>query len=392
MQKQIGSMVCSALRPRALIPRYFAKTTLEIMQRSAALLQKMSRAPEDRAAWAELQNKIEAFSLFEHVDLEIKMGDRARPSLQELVLSASRHDVYRAVWMMEGIGHYYAESHRDPQLSVTGLLSEETTKGLPASSFVPLHTGMGISFAEWVLELVCKRPADCTGLLRSFTQLCRNNSRSGYGGSTFEALGLVARNLYPHLMERIDSALSEDRELLAYFWHGVGRGIYFAPANAPPFRNAPWRGLEMCVCEPTHKLGRSNAVSGFAWALTLVNIRDPQIMEVFLKYHGNQMAEDDAFADGVRSAMIIWKHATAAACHLNLIQEHALRSSDPHFMSLWQTFFKRPCEDALNDLRVDRCRNAVSNLFRYQPVSRAGESSSQPARRVRSRNPMALRP
>ena len=57
--------------------------------------------------------------------------------------------------------------------------------------------------------------------------------------------------------------------------------------------------------EPPHEIGRRNAVAGLAWATTLVNMRQPEIMLHLLRQRGEQLARTDAFSNGVASACIV---------------------------------------------------------------------------------------
>ena len=59
-----------------------------------------------------------------------------------------------------------------------------------------------------------------------------------------EALGLVTRLRCPELVRIVDWRLSAiDPELVGYFWHGVGRGLYFLPLNALPCASSSWRAV-----------------------------------------------------------------------------------------------------------------------------------------------------
>src|SRR5262249_30598697 len=137
-------------------------------------------------------------------------------------------------------------------------------------------------------------------------QLCRANSLPQYWPIAFEALGLVVRNLYPGLIAPLDRYFSNrDEDLLAYFWHGIGRGTYFLPADSLPHWSAPWQGFGTCLQAP-HELGQRNAVAGFAWAMALVNLRQPEIVAAFLERHGTNANKDDAFANGIFSAAAVW--------------------------------------------------------------------------------------
>jgi hypothetical protein len=366
MVDQIGNMVSGILRQRALAPRYLVKTALELMQHASVFLQWLSPIPDSPKVWAEFQNKIEAFSLFEYVDSEIGVFGCSGLALHELVLRTSRLGPYRSVWAMEGLGHHYAESQRMLGQMPSCLLSEQNTGGLPNASLVPLHTGMGLSLAESVLGSICKQPADCGWLVDFYRQLCDANSRPGYSGAAFEALGLIARHLYPHLILPIDSCLANNDDDLARFWHGIGRGTYFLASNFPPFCSAPWKAFDMCLREPPHELGRRNAVAGLAWALTLVNIRHPEILAVFLKHHGNQVTNSHAFAHGIRSAMIIWLDASPDDAYLEVLRTHVPGCVDAFQTKLWNAYVKQSCEEAVHYHKSLPPKKRLEDFFRYQ--------------------------
>jgi hypothetical protein len=365
----IAETIYSILRWRAFPPRYMLRSALEMLRQSAEVLQSLSAAPDGRAVWNELQNKIEAFSLFEYADSELGVTGKPDLSLQEIVLRAFQLGPYRSVWAMEGVGRYYANLHSFPGQIPDKLLCEENTRGLPTASLIPLHTGMGLALAECALELLSRPPANDFRLIDKFAQLCRDNSRDGYAGAAFEALGLVARNLYPQLIAGIDSYLSRDGVLLAYFWHGIGRGIYFNPGNFPPFCSAPWTALEMCRCEPHHETGKRNAMAGLAWALTLVNIRHPEIISTFLRYHGAEVAQDDAFANGVRSATVVWRDISPGDFYLDALQTYVPDDADSFLLELWNRCVAQSCLESLSYQRVPVPKRAISDVFCYHSAA-----------------------
>lgn len=373
----IAGTIYSILRWRAFPPRYLFCSALEMMRESAGFLQSISVGPDGAAAWRELQNKIEAFSHFEYADCELGLAGNPGLSLQELVFRAFQLKPYHSVWAMEGLGHCYASFQRLPGQFPDKLLCEEKTRALPAGSLIPLHAGMGLMLAELVLELLSQYPASCLGLIDKFEQLCRNNSREGYSGVAFEALGLVARNLYPQLIPRIDSYLSRDGDLLAYFWHGIGRGIYFHPGNFPPLCSAPWKAVDMCRHEPPHNLGRRNAIAGLAWALMLVNIRHPEVVGAFLKHHETDIAEDEAFANGMRSALFVWGEASANDPHLNALRVYVPQHCSPSLLKLWNRCVTESCHWACSCKGITAANKAVDSIFQYQHISSLFQSTRE---------------
>ncbi len=338
------------------MPRNMLSGGLRLLRQSVEVLKAVNTEPDTRIAWQELQNKLEAFLLFEQVDVELKISQLNSRSLEELVERVRWHDSYRSVWLMEGLGHYYSDLH----LRCGEAPSAIRSSPLPRASLVPLHAGMGLSLAEWLLPHIEQSPA----ALRTFIELCGSNSQPGYFGAACEALGLATRNLFPHLLGPIDQALSlASKELVAYFWHGAGRAIYFSPTNFLPWRSAPWKGLWSCLQEPPHAEGRSNAAAGFCWALTLVNVQQPQIIETFLKHHAKEIDENEACANGIRSALAIWAEATSCMSSLEALRRH---QPAPATATLWQKHVRRSCEEAMEHHQDRLSKSAPGELFRYQ--------------------------
>jgi len=338
---------------------------IQALYQSAGLVKTLNSAPESRVAWQELQNKLESFSLFEQVDSELNISKSAPGPVSDLIARAQQHQSYRSVWLMEGLGHYYSDfclRHGE----IPSLSNQE----LPVASLVPLHAGMGLSVAESLLPCIDQNPAS----VQTFLQICTNGSSLGYFGVSCEALGLATRNLYPHLLLPIDQALSAiSEDIVAYFWHGAGRAIYFSPSNFLPWQAAPWQGLQSCFTEPPHVVGRDNALSGFCWALTLVNIRHPEVMEAFLKHHADELAQSDAAAEGIRSALVVWMNATSCLQRLDSLRYH---QPAPVMAATWQKCVRESCEKAVEHLQ--KTQSAMGELFRCQSTRGSIETQAMP--------------
>jgi hypothetical protein len=260
----------------SLSPRSVLKLGLETMRRSARVMEELTPIEEARASWRELQNKLEAFICFSYPD------QFCGPGL----------DPYRRLWTTEGIGYMRAEC--------------AVRERRPEEALLPLHTGMGLAFACRAM----KAPAPVADRICIFLELCDKYALRDYHGACYEALGLVARNLHPESVSQCEQNL--DGRLREYFWHGVGRGIYFIPTNLLPQMSAPWRSAQMAASEPSDEIGRLNAIAGLVWAVTLLNIRNPEILELFQRHHGARLPEA-AYRDGARCAMRVWQHATLGA-------------------------------------------------------------------------------
>jgi hypothetical protein len=363
--EQFLTSLDNILTPGIFAPRSMLSTALQLLRQSAEILIRVSPERDSRAAWREFQNKLLAFSLFENVDSELELSTlSADCSLQAMLQQASATSSYRSLWLTEGIGHYYADLHLSSGRIPERLLSGDRGDNLPPHSLVPLHAGMGLSFAEWLLPSIEQQ---ASRWLQVFPSLCRANSEEGYLGAAFEALGLATRNLHPHLLMPVDRELAAiSHKLQAYFWHGVGRAIYFSPINFLPGRSAPWQGLFMSCSEPPHDLGRLNAMAGFCWALTLVNIRQPEILASFLKHHEKQLWEADACVNGIRSALLLWYDAASHDEHFDRLRNYRPGAAAA---GVWDAVVTKSFENIEHVHSILKTQKLLGELFRYQPLS-----------------------
>lgn len=380
LQRGFWDLTSGALGTDALTSRGMMRLTLNAMQQSAGVLGQLVPGADARAALQEFYNKLQVFDLFEHADAVLHIPPGGDVPLSTLVERAYGLDPFLAVWATEGVGHYYAECVWESGGVPDGLLKGAAASGAHAEGLAALHAGMGLSLANRQLATVSGQCARCAAgcelreALRRFVALCRANSAEGYVGAAYESLGLVARNLYPQLVACIDRHLSEtDREsgtgggLAEFFWHGVGRAIYFAPTNYLPVGNATRRAFEMTRREPPHESGRRNAAAGVAWALLLVNLRQPEVIENFLTQCGDGAIDGDAFANGVSSAAVIWRDSAERDPHLEALCRHQPDASQPGLGERWHALVKAPCLRALDEYYGALKRHGrVGEVFRYR--------------------------
>ncbi|HEX4604515.1 MAG TPA: hypothetical protein VH724_11000 [Candidatus Angelobacter sp.] len=359
--------------------RVFLWTAWQVFSKSLEGFKTLSPINTLPPQWQEMRNKLEAFSLFEHVDLELDLGAFAELPLPALVQKARMLGPYRCVWATEGVGHYHADSHLSRGKSVNSIWNKQDAQNLPTASFVPLHAGIGLALAEQLL-------ADVHGLnnaefgtrIIEFVQSCQSAFQREYVEIIYEALGLATRNLYPHLTAKMHLCLAQaNRELPEYFWHGVGRALYFAPSSFLPGHSTPWPGLELCLKEPPNQACRRNAVAGFAWALTLVNIRQPRIMMEFLACHGENLHEHEAIVNGICSALVIWSECCSNTNDLNSMNQHQgdRRGSET---KLWAQYVGEACRSALLYCSANTGKEHLGQLFRYQQGSTGFAAANHP--------------
>ncbi len=344
----MAELMCNPLTSLAFTPRGMMKLSFDMMQLSAAAVRWLAPWRETRRGLQEFENKLEAFNLFVHVDSVLANTSQGEVYLPELIGKAEALEPYRAVWATEGLGYYLATRISEQGEAPRNLLNDRR-EDLPARSLAALHAGMGLAIANRLMKTIRPRSheSEIRRVLDQFVMVCRENSRADYVGAAYESLGLVTRNLYPQMIPQLDQELGKiDEDLVGYFWHGVGRGIYFAPTNFLPDGNSG-RAVKMTCQEPPHELGRRNALAGLAWAITLVNIRHPEILESFLKHHGHQLGDRDAFINGVSSSVMIWRDSTVDDPSLEAFCNYQPDSSDRTLVERWEEMVRRPCLRAL---------------------------------------------
>jgi hypothetical protein len=287
-----------------------------------------------------------------------------------LINRADRFAAFPRLWAIEGIGNYYAERawDRTPGQDPRDLLTDASTATLPSHSLTMLHAGIGMSFANRLLRTLSNDspPEVVRAAIRRFADLCRHSSRPGYTGAAYESLGLATRTLYPNLVLTIDRELPVcEPGLVGYFWHGVGRAIYFDPATLLPAFNAPWRAVAKIGNDAPHETAYLNMLSGLSWAITVVNMRNPEVMETFLRHHQPAVAGTGAFADGMTSSLLMRFDTSPDDQNVQAFLRH--RPADAGVARLWDTFIARPGNMALTEGYM-RLRQAaqLEELFRFK--------------------------
>lgn len=248
---------------------------------------------------ADLRSKLRVFEIFDR--------SRARPEPPDADLVrrvAARRD-FDSLWEMEGIGYRWSQAILRGEAVDPGLLRSAE---VPEHALLPLHTGCGMGFAAHALDGSSGRTA-----VERFLGLCSQVARPGWEGAMEEPLGLTARTLHPELLVPLGTELAvRGSSAVARLWHGVGRGLYFAPTNHLPWRDPVLAAVLKARREPAHPLGRANAAAGLAWAVTLVHADDPRTVERFVEAEGRGLPPA-AVARGVAAARAIWERWSGVA-------------------------------------------------------------------------------
>jgi len=361
LQTAVLDRMFATFAPATLNPEVLCRQSGEIFREVAGSLRFFLPGDSNRLAWLEVENKGEVYRLVK--DLAKVLYLQPHEALVRMSEKGYGLPEFAALWAIEGVGHYYADCDRSDAPGPRNLLSPDNSRNVPSKALLMLHAGMGLSFADRLLGQMA--PAvlgrDLGAQVSKFIYWCHLNSQLGYEGAALESLGLVARTLYPSMVHPIDRFLRQSHPAsVAYFWHGVGRALYFAPVFFLPFFEDPWQELDK---ESIDEHSLQNVTAGLAWAVSLVNMRQPEIIERILPRKDSPRWL--AFTNGILSSVIVREEVTPGAELLSRFVNH--QSLDEPTRQLWDQFVRKPCEVGLErDYPALKRGHRLGELFQYR--------------------------
>ena len=325
LQRDTADVLRSAIAGAPDVGRCAMRLLLTTAEESADGAALFAADRETRDAWVELRNKVEAFRAFEHVDALLGVSVDAHP-LEDLVHRAAHLGPPESVWAAEGLG-YHVSTGRLRDARSRSLLAGARS-ALPSWSLIPLHAGMGSALAD---DLMGQAGANGTHLgdaVARFADWCAANTEPAYCDIVVEALGFVIRGMFEDMLPQVDRAVRAARpDATGLIWHGIGRAAYFAPSAALPLADTRRRILQELLTTPRDDAGRTNAVAGFAWAATLVNLRDLEVLES-CAIDAAGLGIQEPFARGIHDAMEVWRRCAPGDESLAAFVSHEPAMSD----------------------------------------------------------------
>ena len=299
----IAIILFAPVKIGSLTARDGFRNAIELMQQSARAVNSYLPGSSAFCDWPQLDRKIEAFRLFQFADKELRTEKEAVP-LEESIRRAYENEAFRAIWILEGVGHALGSA---ASASARGLLHAES---IPARAGIPLHAGMGTAFGEMLMAGLGSNPTakELATVAGRFVDACEANCRPGWQDAAIEPLGLVVRCLYPGLLPQVGLAMEAIRPALRpLFWHGAGRSLYFVPSNFLPVPGAFERMVRNAGLEALRMDDTRNVLAGLVWAVTLVNLPEPATLKALLPIYERLQLRDE-FVNGVLSAILAWRH------------------------------------------------------------------------------------
>ena len=295
-----------------------------------------------RTLTVECRNKCNIMNLV--LGMKNFMAPDGSTPLQSIVEQCYALGDFPALWAVEGAGKDLAEWHMARNPAPTRMLIDAPLDPKWNKSLLMLHAGIGLAFTRYFMEPLkptCSKEELRRAVLGTI-ELCRKNSRPGYGGAAVEAFGMATRFLHDAAFyRRVHEVLVElAPDCVPLLWRGCGRAVYFSPKNFMPGFAKPCRAIAMCNEEAPDEQCRQALLSGVAWAITLVNMETPEVMEWILANRDDYFADNPGFPTGVASAIVMRNDTTPGFPLIDRFRNH--RPSDPHIADLWEKSVKAP--------------------------------------------------
>lgn len=373
IQRALTDEVFDLFMPQTWSPANLLRQGSRWMRQGMTIAREFTSPNTPGLIFQELRNKIGVFTLVKNLASKLNLPSDEFVPLTTLVEKAYSVPPYEALWAVEGLGHYYTDSYRKFHGEPHGLLAEGS-EGVIPGSLTMLHAGMGLAFADRLVgELTPETPAtQVRAALQQFVDLCTNNSKKGYRGCAIESLGLVTRDFYPDLLPVVSQQFREIApDLTGYFWHGTGRALYFSRQYFLPGL-CIWCDVgELVDTEPE----QLSALAGLAWAVSLVNQRQPAITENQLRLYVEESPLARAFTQGVVSTNIMRADTTPnqdfQAAFVNY------QPKDPQTAASWNRRIAQPVKTGLESYYpILRDHAGLEGVFRYQDLGKLADQLS----------------
>ena len=343
----------------SLDPFRLALLGVDLLRPADHLARRMGFGNSYSSSSDEFQNKMAAFRLVREIDDILGLPPDLSIPLPDLVVRAYALNAFEALWGVEGVGRWYTDvkwRNSGPPRQLLRDIREE----VPGKSLLILHAGMGLTLARKIFDpLRPSQRAEIPARLDRFTQLCIENSVEGYFEAAFEPLGLVTRVFNWWQCGEIDRAL-EGSPVRYYFWHAIGRALYFMPRQLIPLSDLPWSSIRSVA---PNRRAEQNLISGLAWALGMVNMQKPRVLARVLKRYQKEIEEGEgAFEDGIGSCVAMRRLTTPDAAFVESFCEYVPAAEvEP----LWETQVRQPARQRLVSLADLISGNQLRVLGQY---------------------------
>ena len=179
---------------------------------------------------------------------------------------------------------------------------------------------------------------------------------NGYQQVCWEPFGLMMR-LYNREMEPgiIELLRKDYPEFCLSCHHGIGRASYFAWEFFPPVCAAQ---IDILIRDANSVEEANNILAGFAWALTLVNVKNPKLVSFLLEDLAIGGRHRDAISNGVISALVVAYQSAPGVGYMDDLGKEAERNDGAMWSLIYQSWKTAK--------REFQSRSELGQIFRFR--------------------------
>ena len=143
--------------------------------------------------------------------------------------------------------------------------------------------------------------------------------------------------------------------------------MYFSRQYFLPVLRTVWTGVDS---EAGNAPDRLSAMGGLAWGVTMVNLRQPAIVENVVRSYFEHSDLAEGFTNGVVSSLIMRMETTPGTPMVEAFYQHRPSTGDRNLVLAWEQRVADPSRKALRDYYpVLKQRRALDQVFRYQDLA-----------------------
>ncbi len=295
---------------------------------------------------SECRNKANIMGLVQN--LQSYMDDEGKTPLQSIVERCYALGNFPALWAVEGAGKDLAEWHIARNPDPRNILIDAQLDPKWDGAWLMLHAGLGLGFAKHYYDHM---------------QGATDEHLTHVVSQTVRLWGTDVCLRVHYILEKVDA------DSVGYYWRGMGRSAYFHPINFMPGFIRPARSMRIVEKQAPNRYLAECMLSGVAWALTVVNMTDPRVMEWVLTNHDDYFSGSPGFFNGVTSSVVMRFDTTPGEPLIERFLNHQPDPKNRTLCGLWNSKIKGSLETALKTVYpVLKKHQRLDEVFRYQSL------------------------
>jgi len=300
-----------------------------------------------QAVEAEFSRMLSVFRVFREADRSPQLHSPPPARLPEFLQQAIGREDTSLQWLIEGAGYRYG--HWLLQGKEPGFKSEDLLSQLPKGSARAFYMGVGLYVGHAYMGRWEKADREPAAVARDLDELAAHHPELvRYQAPVIDSTGFVLCLISPRALKQVDAALSQQQSGLdRHLWTGAGRAIYFRYPRALYPRGGDWPGVQRILAEAPRPSCREAALSGLGFAVTLINMGQPELLEDFIRKHIGSLSADPGFSDGVQEVLDMWHSLWGRDAVIQALSAHETPDLDADAAGYWLSAVREPARRIL---------------------------------------------